>query len=216
MRCLQRDRAARFGDVAELADAIAPFAPDGEPNAARVRSVLRATRPHSSSWLLPSGTPAPSDGRLTASVDTLDGKSPLALDVGGRGDIREARDDGRRPSAPTAKGRRPVPGAGAVSIVLATGVLGAVAWRALHEQAPPRATASSAAPAGTSIVVETPAVPDAAAAAPPLPPQPASTPAPSAQPAPSAPRPRSPRPPASSAAAPVDSTHDDPSDMRLK
>jgi len=48
MRALEKDRAQRYADVAELAEAIAPFAPIGSPTAMRnVRRVLEATHSNS-------------------------------------------------------------------------------------------------------------------------------------------------------------------------
>jgi serine/threonine-protein kinase len=80
LRCLQKDPEARFGDVAELAEALDPFAP--EPGAAaRVRAVLEEPHDHES-LRPPSLSRAEADTRTAAAFDTK--TVPLARRAGSR------------------------------------------------------------------------------------------------------------------------------------
>jgi serine/threonine-protein kinase len=80
LRCLQKDPAARFRDVAELAEALDPFAP--EPGAAaRVRAVLAEPHDHES-LRPPSLSRAEAETRTAAAFDTR--TIPLARRTGSR------------------------------------------------------------------------------------------------------------------------------------
>ncbi len=86
MRCLEKDPAARFGDVAELADAIEPFASSGAfGSAGRVRSVLASTRPFEvQPSVVPPGMVSArsvnSPGALDATLAHSDTKTAAAFD----------------------------------------------------------------------------------------------------------------------------------------
>ncbi len=92
MRCLAKDRNARFASVAELARALAPFALAGEVAANRVSSQLRVPVAHPSARSSVSG-PAGQAGPVTASLESvivgpgdkatasLDAPGPVSLGV---------------------------------------------------------------------------------------------------------------------------------------
>jgi serine/threonine-protein kinase len=95
-RCLQKDRAARYADVAQLALALAPFVPGGGERAARVARILHragmSPATEASVVLEPSSTRTPRRRRWVSATPIL----AAALIVGGLATVSAV---GRQPRA---------------------------------------------------------------------------------------------------------------------
>jgi len=244
LRCLAKDRNARFARVEELAAALEPFAP---PRVQPVRrssgstaAALPASSPSSSSGVaapntLSSGVlgPASSSGVVAAGssvpadeMTTVSGSSPMGSTTGAHvSHVSHVSKVEARPRGPWVVVAASV-AAGAIVAAIAGGV-----WRAVRAPAPVQTSIESNAPASPQPA--TPA-PSAAAVVPATTPH-VATPAPAAQPsasdAPAAPaasaRPASPRPaptthhpsvatPKRSPSPPSTSESKDPLDINLK
>jgi serine/threonine-protein kinase len=145
-RCLEKDKTARFRDVAELAAALEPFTED--PGAAlRVRAVLEGRHEELESFRPPTASRAEAETRSATTFDT-------------------------RTEPRVARGRKGMVAGGAAVVVVA--VLAVVAGAALRTNPPASPDAAeSAPPARATAVADT--APVASSPPPPSPPAPAAS-----------------------------------------
>jgi serine/threonine-protein kinase len=127
MSCLEKDPDDRFGTVAELAAALAPFAPGGEGSAERVARILTNSRASKVPWATPSVPRAPTPERSTGpGLATTVSASPGPFESKPRG-LEDATTTPSRGS----RAKRPV--AIAIGLIaLAVGALGVAGVTRTH------------------------------------------------------------------------------------
>jgi len=173
-RCLEKDPAKRFADVAELARALAPFAPTAQSAALRAARVTEqhARRQQTTDPALRRPEPLPAKGRATASIHDESPRNALRAALETEYGSTVGKD------AP-AQVRRPVArwwfAAAAIALVVGTGFFVAsprasksTARGSAPAVAPPPKAESPAATEDTPVAAA-PAVVDAGVAAPPKP-----------------------------------------------
>jgi serine/threonine protein kinase len=170
LKCLEKDRKTRYRNVAELAAALAEFAPNSGGSVERIRRTL-----HSSSGL----PPAPATGDVATNPTLLSGNVALAASPGGAASqpavvAITAGPVGRTLHEVPTKRARGGFGAAAIGIAAALVVGGSLAAFALSHGATPHAAA--AASSSTPVSATAPSSAPGPSATPPPEAQPAATP----------------------------------------
>jgi serine/threonine-protein kinase len=160
-RCLEKNPADRYASVAELARALAPFAPSGDAAAARTDAVL-AQAPASSPDHVQTAhsSPAPPTAPLTADLGATTNPPPRTEDLSILS--RTGRDTPPPPPART-KWIAPAAAVGAVAIVIAI-VAVVRPWSTARAPEAPPTIATTATATATATATETPPPPPSASA----------------------------------------------------